>query len=335
MAGQIRRLDSIAIAREDDTAKGTGVLASTGHYIGFSSGILKPVDEYGKIEPAIGRIEAGIESHVVKEMTMLTFSAPVKTDWLGHILTGILGNVVSVAAGGETVVFEHTITVANDAAPPTYTLFMLDPIQDDQGTYGTVGKLVLNVEAGGILTADVEMMAQRLEAGSGTASYSTDHHFQGSHATVKLAANTAALGAAAAVPFETLQLTFERELNPVHDFGDTEPRCFVAGPLKVTGQLTKLFEDTAQRDAYVGGTDQAMLISLQDTNTTIGNAENPGLDITLDKVNFVEFDRPEGIDEPDIETIAFEAYFDLDEATPRMTEVVLTNEEIATAYTTP
>jgi len=133
----------MAIARENDNAKGTSVPASYGHYIGIASGQLKPVVEYEKIEPAQGRIEAGIEQHIIRKYSELAFSAPVKSDWLGHILTGIFGSVSSNEASGETAIFDHTITVANNSTPPAYSLYMLDDVQSDLATYGIIKKLEL------------------------------------------------------------------------------------------------------------------------------------------------------------------------------------------------
>lgn len=322
----------MAIARENDNAKGTSVPASYGHYIGIASGQLKPVVEYEKIEPAQGRIEAGIEQHIIRKYSELAFSAPVKSDWLGHILTGIFGSVSSNEASGETAIFDHTITVANNSTPPAYSLYMLDDVQSDLATYGIIKKLELTCNADGILNADVEVIAQARESGSGTAAYSTDHHFQGSHLTVKIAADLASLGAASAVNFQTMKLTIEREVTPVYAFGSTEPNKFVAGAIKISGELSIVYENTTQRGYYEGETDKALRLDFNDSATTIGSAETPQLLIDLAKINFISHERPDGIDEADIETMEFEASYDLDETSPKMVTITLTNEEAEYAY---
>ena len=329
---QPRRLSALAIAREADASKGTAVAASSGHFINPSSGIFMPVAEVARLEGTTETIEAGFEHHVTKQWMELNFTAPVKLDWLGHFLTGILGTESGATVEGVT---ETTIIVSESGDMPAYTIFQLDPVQDDEATYGTVKKVELTCDAGGLLMADIEMIAQKREDASGDAvSYSTDHHLQGSHLTVKIAAATTNLSGSSAIKFHTMRLTIERDVSPIDSFGAAEPAEFTGGALRISGELTIAYEAETYRDYFLNGSGPAMSLFFQDTGTTIGT-NNPGLDITLDKIAIVNHTRPDGIDEPDIETLTFEAMYDLDEGTPRMVSIVLTNEETTSAYSTP
>jgi hypothetical protein len=328
------RLRNIAIAREADGSKGTAVAASTGHFIGVDSGVVKAEAEHAQNNSSAGRIESGIENFVTKESSILSFSAPVKSDWIGHILVGLLGSVSSANASGETLTRDHTISVSNAAAAPAYTIFSLGGVADEKATYGTIRSLTLSCEAGGLLMADVEILAQALESATGTAAYSSDYHFQGSHGAIKLATALSGLGAASVINFHKLSITIERDVQPHHVFGSKEPNKFVPGSLKVTGSIELLHEAITYRDYFTDATERAMRIDFTNP-TTIGSADNPELQINLAKCYFSGHETSEGVDDIVMETINFEAKYDLDEGTPQMIGVVLSNTEATTAYTTP
>lgn len=342
MAQQTRQLNSIGLAREDDAAKGTAVALSTGHTITVESGKLHQDTTYAMIEGAHGNAMQGIEQHIVQKLCSLNFTAAVKSDWLGHILTGLLGTVSSANSGGETLVRDHTITVLNTSGDmPAYTVFNLDAIQNDRATYATFKKLVLRCTPNSLLMSDVEMLAQKIEDGSGTAAHATDHHFQGSHCTIKIASDASGLGAAAGVAFSSLELTIEREIFPVYGFvtsthtDPAEPIRFTGGKLMVSGKLTIPWENQTYRDYVLQATDNALRIDFEDTGTTIGSAESPSVTIDLAKVNWLNAERPDGINEVDEETLEFQGVYDIDDGTLNDCKALLVNEEAATAYTEP
>jgi hypothetical protein len=333
---QIRRINTMGVAREDDAAKGTSVAVSTGMFFGIDSGMLKSMVEYEDIAPAIGQMMYGQEKHVTKKWSEISFSGPVKTDWIGHFLTGILGSVSSANSSGETVVRDHTITLINTNVLPAYTMYMLDGVQSDKATYCTVKKVTLTCEAGKAMRADVEMVGQARENGTGTKAFSTDHHFQSSMGSVKLETAITNLAGGTALEIINMKVEMSRDVTPIFKQGSVEPFAFVSGPLKVTGELTLLWTAATYRTLYEAGTDKALLISYNDAATTIGSAETPSMDITIAKVYITKHERPDGIDEPDIEKLSFEATYDLDEAdTNKDIKIVLVNEEATTAYTEP
>lgn len=335
MANQIVRQRTIGIAREDDATKGTAVALSTGHCVSVEEGILRSEVEQKLDESSVARIEKGVGLFVPKEWSSLRFRAPVKTDWLGHVLTGLLGTVASANAGGETLVREHTLSVSSSTVMPAYTFFMLSQTVSEKATYGTFTKLTLECDAGGVMMAEVEALAQAMESATGTAAFSTDYHFQGSHGSIKIAAAITNLSGASAIAFNKLTLTIEREVKPHHVFGSIEPNTFIGGPLVITGTLELLHTDNTYRDYFTDATDKAMRIAFQNP-TTIGSAEKPELTLDLAKIVVTSHEKSEAIDDVDMETITFRAVWDLDESSPAMiTNVVLTNKAAATAYTEP
>lgn len=334
MSGRIRRFDTLGIAREDDATKGTAVALSTGHCFGVTSGILRPVVEMTP-NPANFGVNHGTSEHfVTHKHSELVFTAPVKLEWLGHFLTGIFGTVASATVTGAQ---EHTITALGASASlPAYTIFIIDGIATKRCTYGTVKRVTLTCESNGLLMATVEMVGQVFEGGSGSASFAEDHHMQGSFLAVKQAAAITNLSGSSDIGFHHISVTFEREIFAKQVFGSLEPTHFIGGPLKITGELGLLYEAVTQRDLFEAGAEAGKAYSFDwnDSATAIGS-NTPELFITLAKGHITNYQRPEGIDEEDVETLSLEFDYDLTESTPQVGNIVLTNEESTTAYTEP
>jgi hypothetical protein len=331
---RVRRLYSLGFAREADGTKGTAVAISTGMFVGVEGGQLKPVAEYEDDNSSVGRIESGVASYVTKTHSELQFQAPVKSNWIGHVLTGLLGTVSAANTSGETLVRDHTITVNSAAAAPAYTIYSLGGIANERAPYGTFQSLKLSCEAGGLLEADVTLLAKSLVSATGTVAFTTDYQFQSSHGSVKLGANLAALPGATATKFHQVELTIERDTQPHFVFGATDPDKFIPGSIKVSGTLTLLHEANTMRTHYTAGTEQAMRIAFENP-ATIGTAAKPLLQIDLAKAHFKSHELSDAPDDIVMETIGFECKYDLDEGTPQMIAALVRNTQAATAYTTP
>lgn len=331
MSPQIVRQRSIAFAREDDAAKGTAVAASTGHYVSCDDAQLKREVEQVRDTSGTGRVESGIRHFKTKEWSTLRFSAPVKTDWVGHVLTGLLGTVSSATVSAAQ---EHTLSVLNSVALPAYTFFMLDSLDPVKATYGTFTKITLKCTAGGVLMADVEAIAQKCVTGTGTPAFSTDYPLLGAHGSLKFASAISGLTAASAIGFAEAELTIERDVTPHYTLGSDTPTSFIGGKLDVSGSLKILKEGTTYSDLFKDATDKAFRFDFNDTATAIGT-NTPQLQLDVAKIYLSESERPGGMDEPDFETFTFNGNYDLDEGTPQMIAGVLTNTESTTAYTEP
>lgn len=331
MANQIVRQRSIAFAREDDAAKGTAVAASTGHYVSCDSAILTREVEQVKDLTGVGRIEAGIAHYKTKEWSTLKFKAPVKTDWIGHVLTGLLGGVSSATVSAAQ---EHTLSVVNSVSAPAYTFFMLDALDPVKAAYGTFTKLTLKCDAGGILMAEVEAIARACVTGTGTPAFATDYPLLGAHGVPKFASALSGLTGASAIAFSEMELTIEREVTPHYIFGSNTPDKFIAGKISISGKLKLLKDGTTYSTIFTTPTPEAFRFDFNDTATAIGT-NTPQLQLDLAKIYLTALERPDAMDDVDFETFDFSANYDLDEGSPQMIGGVLTNTESTTAYTEP
>jgi len=327
MVPEIGRLRQIGVGRE--ATPGTAVTPT--FWIGVDSGKVIPDIEYVTDETAVGRIESPIQSEPVKENTITTFTTTVRSDWIGLLLTQILGTVNTVTAGGETIVFEHTISVDNTNSHPTLTLSHKDGIATEASTFAMLNSLEFTLDARGLLLISAEVMGRALVADTETPAYVSDALFTGVNASIKFADNLAGLGGASVIGFHQLTLTIEANLEQHHIFGSKTLDENINKQFSVSGELQILHENNDFRDRATDGTDQAIRFFFENPKT-IGVGETTTLQIDLAKASFETFDVTDGNNDIIVETLGFTAQYDLDEGSPQMIEALLTNLEDGTNY---
>lgn len=323
MTPQIGRLRQIGLGKE--TTPGTAV--NPVYWIPVESGLFIPDVEYQEDGGTVGRIEAPFQSEVIKENARLEFSAVARSDWLGYMLLAALGQVSTATASGEAAVYEHTFTVKNDNAHPSFTIVGKDGIVTEGSPYSMLNSLTLSCEANGLLMVEAEFFGKQLESDAGTPSYSSDHIWKGSQGSIKLASDLSELSGASAVAFSRLSLTIEKGLVQHPAFGSITLSKNINTALRISGELDLLYEAVTYRDYVTDGTDRAMEISFVGAANSIGTAEEPELTIQLAKASFEEFNVTDANDELMVQTLGFTAQYDIDEASAQMINAVLTNEE--------
>lgn len=321
MTPQIGRLRQVGIGKE--SAAGTAVDAA--YWIQVESGSIVPEVEYQEDGGTVGRIEAPFQSEVIKENARTSFSAVARSDWLGALLLSALGSVASETADGESAVYEHTFSVKNDNAHPSFTIIGKDGIATEGSPYSMLNSLTLSCEANGLLMVEAEFVGKQLASDTGTPAYTTDHIWKGSQCTIKLASALSGLSGASAVKFSKFTLTIEKGLVQQPAFGSITLDKNVNTAFRVSGELELLYEAATYRDYVTDGTDRALQISF--AGDSIGNAEVCELTIQLAKASFEEFSLTEANDELMVQTLGFKGQFDIDEGTAQMISAVLTNEE--------
>ena len=298
--------------------------------MGVESGKVIPLIEYADDQSNVGRIEGPTQAKVVRSDALIQFSGPCRSDFLGMLLKAALGTLNTATASGESAVYEHTLTVKNDNDHPAYTIVCKDGIAAEYSAYSMLNKLSFECDARGLLMFDAEFVGRTLTSTTATPAYTTDHIWKGSQGSIKLATDLSGLGAASAVKFHHLSLSIEKDLKQHQSFGSNTLEQNLNGPLKISGELQLLHSANTYRDLSVAGTDKAMRISF--AGDSIGNAETTEVQINLAKCVIKEWDLSDGNDDLQIETIRFEAQYDMDEGTPQMVNVVLTNANAGSSY---
>ena len=243
-----------------------------------------------------------------------------------------LGSVSSATASGETVIYEHTITVQNDnASMKTATLTVAEgAIQTAQYTNVVVNSLSLEV-SDGYATMTAELLGQFPGTDTQTESYTQETEFAYHNYVAKFGTSVSNANSGSATPLKGFSLTINNNVQLDEAFlsGSNEITAsgLVAGTFEVTGSYTLHFEDTVELAKYKANTKNAMVIIF--TGGLIGAAEAEEINIALGKVILtgqpIEYD----IDGLLVLTQTFTTEYD---ATDKEITVVVTNEEDGTAY---
>lgn len=324
---QIGRYRQIGIAKE--STPGTAVPAT--FWMGVESGKVIPLTEFAPDLSNNGRIETPNLSKIVRNDCLITGTAPLRSDWAGMLLKAALGSLSTATASGESAVYEHTISVLNSNAHPSYTLRLKDgSIGVEYSAYAMLSKLKLYCDARGLLMVDFEFIGRSLTSSTGTPAYTTDHLWKGSQGSVKLATALSGLTGASAVAFHRFALEIDTGLFQHQTFGSNTLAENINTAFKSNLELEILHTANTYRDYMTAGSDRAVRIAF--AGDSIGNAETCELQINLAKCAFEEWDLTDSNDDVMIETIKATCQFDQDEGTPQMMNMLLTNENAGSNY---
>jgi len=297
--------ESVTIGKE--TTAGTAV-AGTETIPTDGSQTLGSGAEYTKDEQARGSRAIRSNSEISLLKSEPGWTANVFSETFGRILEGMFGSVSSAAnADASSLVYDHTYSVLEDTALPTYTIRMLDGIEDIMSTYNVVNELTINFSSDNRATYTVSYMGQKQETATGTPAYDADDApFRATDAVVKLATSLAGLDAASSICVLSGSITFTNNVQAFKCTEGDEHSKIVGTTFEVSGSLTLLFEDGTYRDFHLDGTKRSLRIDLTNTGDTIGTAANPQLQIDVTQAAFEEFDATPSATDTMEQTLGFQ-----------------------------
>lgn len=276
------------------------------------------VEAYGVIEDAAGetRVKDWAEGQIV---------LPLAGTTAGILLLSLLGTDTPATHAGETVVYDHVMTLAQTAQHQSLSFYVHDPIPtatpygspasataDYSYANAVVHKMDIEYSLGKFVTATAGIMAKR---GSSAAvvfspSATLDTRFVPQYLTFKVAANAAGLGAASAIKLRSAKLSIDENIESDDVLGSTAPRDFVNKEFKIEGTIEAIWQNEADfKKAALVGTAQAMRLDLVNSDVSLGVGTNPEVKIDLAKVVFEEITRPVKIKDVMYQTLKFKAHY--------------------------
>jgi hypothetical protein len=119
-------------------------------------------------------------------------------------------------------------------------------------------------------------------------------------------------------------LPIDKELADYQALGSIELAEIFNQKLMVTGTATLLYSNNTYRDLYKNGTDQAVRITLENTQALIGATRYPRLQFDIYKANVKSWDVEYSNDEIVKQTIEFEGRYSLTDTKEIMATLVNT-----------
>ena len=231
---------------------------------------------------------------------------------IGYFFKSLLGGWSSATEAGQTVVYRHTGSLNTAVLQPTLSLSMA------RGSYlhkqvpgAVVTKLALNAAIDDVINGSVTIkgLTETTTTNFTPAFASTDYIAPHQMVTVKIAANTAGLGAALPMVLNDFGIEFDRPNDERTNVSAITPVDFVAKLLNISGKFVMDKTDDTYKDFAEANTVRAMSITITNSAQSIGTGINPSLVITLPNVSLKTSEaRP--LDAIVTEEITFEANYD-------------------------
>jgi hypothetical protein len=144
------------------------------------------------------------------------------------------------------------------------------------------------------------------------------------------AASTGAIGTlsfgGAVVQLKSLKLSVDENVEDDEVLGNVAPVDFLNKEFKVDGSFECIWQNESDAKTFALATPvtpEALLISIVNSDVTIGTAANPTVAITLDQVYFTDFSRPIKVKDLVYQTVKFKATYST--TNTEMIKVVTTN----------
>jgi hypothetical protein len=315
MTREIGRLNSFGLGIE--ATAGTAVTPTI--WVPCESANVKPITENVKDESGIGVIDAVHDAHIVKKMTEVSFDGIAYSKSIGAILLGALGASAAPSLV-ETGAYSHAMTRKNDNSHPSFTLVRDNQTQEEKSAYCMLEKLDIDCTIGSQVKYKSVFKGQSTSAGTTyTPAFDVDDEpFLVSKVTVKFANDIASLGAASAIPVNSVKFSIDKKLTQIFQTATTavpDATEFTTQhnqDFMVSGDFEMVYEADTYKTLAMALTKQAMQIEVTGT-TLIGATQYNKLTIQFASVVLEDWDRSTALGDIMTQTFGFTALYKLSE----------------------
>lgn len=332
MSKFIGRKFNLGLAKE--TTRGTAVAAA------FWMPLLSVAndDEISLVtnESSVGVIEDSIGADKTAERSMTEIEGRLNNSGFGLIVLAALGTEGTPAlVGGESLVYDHTFTVAESAQHPSLTISISEP----NATGASSLRYVLNMLDSLEVEAEIEKYAiykakfqgNKNATATNTPSYeATEYAFLPQHGEFKLATNLAGLDAASAINIRKLNFIVSKNIEEDRALGSLASIDRLNKQFAIDGTVEIIYDARTYIDTnLLGDVYRAMRVRFTNTDATIGTSANPRMTFDFARTKFSEIARKIDLNGIVTQTLKFKAFYST--ADSAMVSVVIRNLQ-STAY---
>ena len=276
-------------------------------------------------ESALGNLHKQNDSTTMTLWGEGDFEMKAGDQSIGAILHATMGSVsTGDNADANAAVKDHTFTFDQSNSPASYTFFRKDPNVNEAYALGMVSSLEITAELGAWLMLNGSVITKPATSSSATVARIAETEFKPKHISVKLATNVAGLGAATALAsLQSMKLTIDRAVERDLALTTDAPYDISVREIEISGELVLRHSDAVYLNQYLTDVQQALQITVENTDVTIGTAAHPKIVFTLPKVTFDNWELDQGLGDKANQTVSFKGLYDV--TTAKALEVVLTN----------
>lgn len=270
-----------------ETSRGTPVAAT--YWLPWTSLTIDDETKNVKDENVYGLIEKGVGQENTVEMSKATLDGDITDTGFGLLLKAALGAETSTQVSGDTTVYDHKYTVAENAQHPTLTLSVVEPNSNGGSGYGyalaAIDSLNMTFDIEKYCTYKATFMGNLGAILANTTSYTIENRFRPQDGTVKIASALSGLAGASAILIK--KATVDIKKNVVADvvIGNINPVDNLNQEFECSGTFEMFYSARTYIDTYlVGDVAFAMSLTFVNSNVTVGSTSHPTLTIRLAKV---------------------------------------------------
>lgn len=286
------------------------------------------VQTYGVIEDNVGQTR-------VKNWSEGQLKAPIGVSTAAVLFYSLFGTDTPATHAGESVVYDHVITVAQSVQHQSLSFLIHDPIPtasigttaDYSHANAVIHKIDLDYSLGNfcMLTASLKAQAGSAQAVVFTPSQTKEPRFVPQYMTFKATtAGVAALATTNAIKLKNVKLSFNSNEEDDDVLGSLAPRDFLNKEFSIEGTIEAIFQNEADfKQNSLANKPQSMQFDLLNSDIVLGVAANPEFKIVLSHVDFTEFSLPRKLKDVMYQTVKFKAAYSLSDG--YMSKLTFTN----------
>lgn len=295
----IGRRINYGIAKE--ATRNTFVSAT--QWLPWRSGSIDDKYEVLSDESTFGVIEGVVGAAVNKQWSEGSLEILLRETSFGLILLSLFGSEAVGTTSGETIVYDHTFTVAQTSQHQSLSITK----KDDYRTFGYTNSVVTSLELSSTtddyVIATVGFKGKTGATQTGTVAYTADSYtFVRSGTTLVRATSLAGLSSGTAVSVQEFKITFTPNVVDDDVLGSAAPNDFLNTSFMVEAEFTLKYADSTFQDFVSAQTATWYRIQFQNA-TTIGTAAKPTLYIDLANVKHESWERKDELGNIVMQTI--------------------------------
>lgn len=274
-----------------------------------------------------GVLEDGEARRVVQKYIEGDVEGILHIDLIGWLFANIYGSVVTATVEGN--VKSHTFSLKQNIQHQSLTLFAKDgSVQQQVFSNAMINTLQINASIDDYVRFSTSFVASVATDNTDTPSYETEYDFVARDIAIKIADTEAGLTSATALKTKDMSITWDQGIVRDHVFGAYNPDDIYNAKLMIEGSFTLNFTDKTFKELYLGNDAKYMSIVIEGDEVLSGTSK-PKIEIILNKVQFMDWNRSGDANSLVTEPINFRAFYN---ATDKKQSIVKL-QNVTSAYT--
>jgi hypothetical protein len=264
-------------------------------------------------QSAIGVLDKYSNAEIVETWSTGQIAGKITDRGFGLILYAAMGSYSVALKAGESVVYVHTFTESQVNEPTSLTITRYSPNEETQYAMGTLDTLEVDVKVGDYVRHATNFIAQPgTTSAASMPAFEDENEFVSRHATVLFAYGVGNFGGSTPIALESFKLNIKKDIKPYFIIGQNNPVDIVSQDQEITGEMVLRWLDSTYYNLRFNNTLQAVQVTVQNNNVTIGSTSHPTLVFTMPAAFLTEWKPDQSIDGIVTQTINFTATYSLD-----------------------